>query len=184
MLGSWILLHNIRNIRSDWGLRVHLCSSLGILIDHVVVFDLIVISTYWMRSLAEARYSPYLSGISKWVNKCGKWRFLCLLNEYLSDFKWPLPSALTVYCFHNGRCVDIMWKSHNSSNNWFVLIMHSVLFPEQGKMPIWHDCRLNKEEARARCVLVRWRDARGQLPAVGNLRRCLFSRCGTVRIYL
>lgn len=32
MLSNWLLLHNIKNILSEWGLRVHLCSSLGILI--------------------------------------------------------------------------------------------------------------------------------------------------------
>lgn len=59
-----------------------------------------------------------------------------------------------------------MRKSYNSSNNWF--LVHSVLFPQQGKMPVWHDPRLNKEEARAQCVVIRYHGAWGQLPAMGN----------------
>lgn len=116
------------------------------------------------------------------MSECNKWHFLCLLNECVSDFKWPLPSALTMYFVHNGRDVDIMWKSYNSRNN--CLLVHSVLFPQRGTTPIWHDPGLNKAEARAPCVVIRYRDARGQPPALGKKSSHLFSYCGNVRIYL
>lgn len=90
-------------------------------------------------------------------------------------------SPASNYIFWNGRCVDIIWKSSDSSNNWF--ITHSMLFPRQGEMPVWPDPSLNKDEARTRCVIIQYRDYWGHLPALENKGLCLFNHCANVRIY-
>lgn len=58
-----------------------------------------------------------------------------------------------------------------------------MLFPRQGKMPVWPDPGLNKDEAWAQCVVTPYRDSYGHLPALENKRLCLFSRRAKVRIY-